>query len=75
MKAWGVWVWVIGEETQADGHWYEGEGGAPYVFYHSGAALAVADAVVVMNHDLISEVCEFGPGGQPKAKELSNVSP
>lgn len=74
MKAWGVWVWVIGEtqidgqvinETQADGHWYEDMRGVPYVFYHAGAALATADAVVVMDHTLISAVCEFDPTGLP----------
>lgn len=64
MKAWGVWVWTIGE-TQADGHWYEDMRGVPYVFYHGGAALATADAVVVMDHTLISAVREFDPSGLP----------
>ena len=59
MKAWGVWVWGIGE-TQEDGYWYEDAGGIPYVFYHAGAALAAADRVVILNHTLISLVCEFG---------------
>ena len=86
MRAWGVWVWVIGEETEADGHWHEDEGGVPYVFYHAGAALAVADVVVVMDHHLISAIREFDSTGQPKpfvladkgreaARELSNVAP
>lgn len=64
MKAWGIWVWVIGE-TQADGHWYEDMRGVPYVFYHFGAALATADAVVIMDHTLIAAVCEFGSTGLP----------
>jgi len=64
MKAWGVWVWTIGE-TQADGHWYEDARGVPYVFYHRGAALATADALVVVDYTLISQVCEFGTTGLP----------
>lgn len=64
MKAWGVWVWTIGE-TQVDGHWNEDMSGVPYVFYHAGAALATADAVVVMDHTLISAVCEFSATGLP----------
>ena len=77
MEAWGVWVWTIGE-TQRDGHWYEDRRGVPYVFYHAGAALATADAVVVMDHTLISAICEFDATGLPllheEVEEVADVN-
>jgi len=64
MKAWGVWVWAIGDDRE-NGNWqYDAEGLLPYVFYHRGPALLLAD-MLVEQKCCIAMVCEFSEDGTP----------